>query len=542
MRYSIHLGDVVTWCNAYEGEPFHAVVTDPPYELGFMGKGWDRSGVAFRSETWAAIGRCLHPGAFLVAFAAARGVHRMAVAIEDAGFIIHPFIFGYSYGSGFPKATRIDTQIDRAAGAQRRVVGRLKRAGKDRSVYGKYRGNHEETAPATDLAAAWAGHRYGLQALKPALEPIIVAQWPYRGKAVPSIVETGAGALWIDGGRIGTTEDMNPRDFDDSRRTSPKFSGMYNNGREGQYHERNGTVPPGRWPANFYLQHHPACTDTCHPDCPVERIGQQSGDGGGGKFRQSGHRAARHNPVYGTPNTTRHAPDTYGDTGTAARYFFNADWMLDRLEDADPVLYAAKASKAEREAGLLPAQRAHMAELYDDQDIEEFESQTVDDGRQTPIDNPYLRGQTERYNTHPTIKPLAVAKWLATLLLPPDLYAPRRLLVPFSGAGSEMIGALLAGWEEVQGVELMPEHVEIARARLDWWCNKPDLEREQIRTAMTRPIKAEPRSVGGFKLTPLEEMIAEMAAQQYPENQEAAAAELRAIIGGIASDLREPDP
>ena len=111
-----------------------------------------------------------------------------------------------------------------------------------------------------------------------------------------------------------------------------------------------------------------------------------------------------------------------------------------------------KSSTTEREAGLA-----------------DFDPTTVDDGREKSIDNPYQRGETTRRNTHPTIKPIALARHLATLLLPPDLYAPRRLLVPFAGAASEMIGAMLAGWEVVQGIELEAEHVAIARARLAFW-------------------------------------------------------------------------
>lgn len=102
-------------------------------------------------------------------------------------------------------------------------------------------------------------------------------------------------------------------------------------------------------------------------------------------------------------------------------------------------------------------------------DAESFTPITVDDGRLTPIDNPYLRGLTRRRNLHPTLKPIALARHLATLLLPPDAYAPRRLLVPFAGAGSEMIGAFLAGWEEIIGVELEADHVAIAEARIAYW-------------------------------------------------------------------------
>jgi site-specific DNA-methyltransferase (adenine-specific) len=98
--------DVLSWCKSYEGDKFHALLCDPPYELGFMGRSWDKTGIAFQPSTWAALAEHLHDGAFIMAFASSRGWHRQAVAMEDAGLIMHPSIFGWAYGSGFPKATR----------------------------------------------------------------------------------------------------------------------------------------------------------------------------------------------------------------------------------------------------------------------------------------------------------------------------------------------------------------------------------------------------------------------------------------------------
>ncbi len=72
-------------------------------------------------------------------------------------------------------------------------------------------------------------------------------------------------------------------------------------------------------------------------------------------------------------------------------------------------------------------------------------------------------------NHHPTVKPIALAEYLARLILPPKRDTPRRLLVPFSGSGSEIIGALRAGWDEVVGIELSPEYAEIAEARIAHW-------------------------------------------------------------------------
>ena len=173
MTYDITHGDVLAWAAAYDGPLFHALITDPPYHLteitkrfggpnakpaqygsdgafqrtsrGFMNAQWDGGDIAFRPETWAALGRLLHPGAFGMAFASTRGFHRMAVAIEDAGFIIHPMIC-WNFASGFPKATRIDVQIDRAAGVDGRVNSPTSRT--------------PRPAPIQKCCNHWAGQSY----------------------------------------------------------------------------------------------------------------------------------------------------------------------------------------------------------------------------------------------------------------------------------------------------------------------------------------------------------------------------------------------
>lgn len=120
--------------------------------------------------------------------------------------------------------------------------------------------------------------------------------------------------------------------------------------------------------------------------------------------------------------------------------------------DVARYFYQAKASTWEREAGL-----------------EDFEASTVDDGRKKPIDNAFQRGETIRRNHHPTIKPIQLIEYLARLLLPPERSTPRRLLIPFAGTGSEIIGAQLAGWDEVVGIERDSEYARLNRARCQWW-------------------------------------------------------------------------
>ena len=106
-----------------EGVQVDSIVTDPPYELGFMGKSWDSTGIAFQKETWELALQLLKPGGHLLAFGGSRTYHRMAVAIEDAGFEIRDQIM-WLYGSGFPKSLNIGKAIDKKAGAKRKVIGK----------------------------------------------------------------------------------------------------------------------------------------------------------------------------------------------------------------------------------------------------------------------------------------------------------------------------------------------------------------------------------------------------------------------------------
>lgn len=296
-------------------------------------------------------------------------------------------------------------------------------------------------------------------------------QKPYAARPVDSITRTGAGALNIDGGRIGTDE-IKVNGY----KTGEQERGAVLAGRSPDY---EGGIHTGRWPANLILSHTPDCADDCAPGCPVAALGAQSGESESSDRPR--YNKARDEVFYGQTDRFDRITGGHDDTGTAARFFFNADYALERLEQADPLIYVPKASTAEREAGLSgfdPAADGHTTygefkgipgTKHTPNGRGAFPLTTVDDGREKPIDNPYLRGETTRRNTHPTIKPIALARHLATLLLPPDLYAPRRLLIPFAGAGSEMIGAMLAGWDEVVGVELEAEHVEIARARIAFW-------------------------------------------------------------------------
>ena len=241
-EHRIFAGDCIDIMAALKyGRPVDSIVTDPPYHLasivkrfggddaaptkatgaykraaaGFMGQKWDGGDIAFRPETWRACFDMLKPGGHLIAFCGTRTYHRMACAIEDAGFEIRDSLC-WHYGSGFPKSQNISAAIDRAAGAEREVVGsKVGLPGyslaesKGANLYGGGIGGsgnpHKEceiTAPATPEARQWEG--WGT-ALKPATELICLARKPLSEPTIAAnVLKHGTGGLNIDGCRVGS--------------------------------------------------------------------------------------------------------------------------------------------------------------------------------------------------------------------------------------------------------------------------------------------------------------------------------------------------
>ncbi|MGI8765702.1 MAG: DNA-methyltransferase [Gemmatimonadaceae bacterium] len=416
MSAIIHHGDCLEVMPTLDADSVDAIVTDPPYHLtdiartfqgksgsidartgrqrsesrrksaGFMGKAWDGGDVAFRPETWAEALRVAKPGAYLVAFGGTRTFHRLTCAIEDAGWEIRDCLM-FLHGQGFPKSLDVSKAIDKAAGAEREVIGfdaAKHRPNRDKHLLagqpgggGKLKADNgaTTTAPATDAARQWDG--FGT-ALKPSFEPIILARKPLIGTVAANVQEHGTGALNIDGCRIGT-EVLSAHGG--GRNDVPRCYGAG----KGIPSILAGSNPRvGRWPANVVLD-----------ECAAELLDRQSGavgnhGGAGAYLSRSGFGGGIVTP----------APS---DTGGASRFF-----------------YCAKASQSERNAGL----------------------------------------NGERC-THPTVKPLALMRWLARLTTPPGGV----VLDPFAGSGSTGIGTLQQGYSFI-GIEREAAYVEIARKRI----------------------------------------------------------------------------
>src|SRR5690625_4508910 len=193
--------------NAMPPESVDAIVTDPPYGLGFMGRKWD---ALPPSQEWAeACYRVLKPGGHIAAFGGTRTWHRLAVAIEDAGFEMRDSL-AWLYGSGFPKSHDVGKAIDKLAGAEREVALVPTKPGNALNpggIGGEGRGEwRDESAPATPEAAQWDG--WGT-ALKPAFEPIVLARKPLPEKTVArNVLAYGTGAINVDACRIETPDGL----------------------------------------------------------------------------------------------------------------------------------------------------------------------------------------------------------------------------------------------------------------------------------------------------------------------------------------------
>ena len=292
-----------------------SIVTDPPYELGFMGKSWDSSGIAFNVEVWQEALRVLKPGGHLIAFSGSRTYHRMAVAIEDAGFEIRDQIM-YVYGSGFPKSHNIAKAIDKIEGVEPTVIGERMAQGSARKIKGTNAAANKipnsgsleydetviyETKATSDAAKQWDG--WGT-ALKPAHEPMVLARKPLIGTVANNVLTYGVGGLNIDGARV-VSDDW------DEKTVLGKYRGnndgndsvTANFGVKEIKSTNTESTLIGRWPANFI---HDGSDEVValFPDTASGKPAGQKNIGNG------------YHGNFGSIEVTG-----FGDSGSAARFF-----------------------------------------------------------------------------------------------------------------------------------------------------------------------------------------------------------------------------
>ena len=292
---------------------------------GFMGKTWDGGDIAARPEVWREVYRVLKPGAHLLAFGGTRTYHRMACAIEDAGFEIRDTIM-WVYGSGFPESHDVSKGIDRAAGAKRDTSYKPNNGN---AVYGASMGGGEWNAPrdppVTAAARQWQG--WGT-ALKPAIEPILLARKPLSEKTVATnVLKWGTGALNIGGCRIPTDEQFHVPQSDPHRRgqsageycVSTRNTKRMHNAQRANI-ERTANL--GRWPANLV---HDGSAEV------VARFPDLHGHG------STVHSTGAIKGMFKQGDNAKVLEQAGGESGSPARFFYTAEADQDtRLGSSTP--------------------------------------------------------------------------------------------------------------------------------------------------------------------------------------------------------------
>jgi DNA modification methylase len=440
MTYKIHHGNNLDILPTLPDNSVDSIVTDPPYELGFMGKSWDSTGIAYNVQMWKECLRVLKPGGHLLAFSGSRTYHRMAVAIEDAGFQIRDQMM-WVYGSGFPKSHNISKGIDKNARGNRviELIDVLISEGATLSELGEksgipslessYRdwvsGGHrpEERSwerlllglgfSETDglniisrkTVSLGGGNSYSFRegekrdweikatapateeakqwegwgtALKPAHEPIVLARKPIEGTVAENVLKWGVGGINIDGCRVGNEIIT----------------------------QRLATVEGGK------------CL---------------GGKGVGIKQKATGE----------TTQTQGRFPANFMHDGSQE--------VLELFpNDAGRFFYCPKANKKDRDEGCedfeTKEKPAHM--------------RTAGGTGETSMTDGFQA--TQRKNTHPTVKPTELMRYLCRLITPPN----GTVLDLFNGSGSTGKASVLEGFNYI-GIELDPEYIKISEARIN---------------------------------------------------------------------------
>src|SRR6266496_233499 len=451
-----------------ESDSIDLLVTDPPYGYSFMNKDWDKAVIGV--DTWKECLRVLKPGAFAFIMSSPRQdvLCKMILNLIDAGFRTDFTSIYWSYASGFPKAADVSKLVDKRQGAEREILGYKKTLNQinikggnfgtqDKPIYD----NLSITKPATEQAKQLDGAYAGFQP-KPALEVILCVMKPLSEKSfTDQALKNGKGITWLDDCRIPYQSE---NDFEDAKGgDTPSHHRDFIDHHVRDKKQSDSLSLKGRFPANLLVSD------------DILNDGQKH-DRTITAFSDSVPNIKSNN--YGNYNnrikTGLSKLSDYGDKGSYSRYFDLDKWF----DTTFPFLITPKASKSEKNMGLITSYMEKKV-IWDKEGLEDYtderskfpndrkdqipiiKPQSVNDGRLTPIDNPFQRGETIKVNYHPTVKPIKLMCYLITL-------GSRKgdiVLDPFCGSGSTCIAAKMLERDYI-GIEINKEYYDIAQARL----------------------------------------------------------------------------
>jgi len=429
--YILYHGNMLDMLNVIPSNSVDSIVTDPPYGLttivkrfgnensapaqfgsdgafsrlskGFMGKEWDGSGVEYNIDTWKKCYEILKDGGYLLAFGGTRTYHKIASAIEEAGFEIRDCIM-WIYGSGFPKSMNISKCLE-AREKYGKANTRTKRVVEQSCEGESYRikqtnngamgelidATRKYYLPSTELAKKWQG--WGTT-LKPAYEPIIVARKPFVGSLVDNVIKNCVGGINIDECRIPFEDTKNPA-------TNPLYrkeagyklpvKGLKSNGVVGFTSSKNEVNKLGRFPANLILTYDDNTYKEVCSGFPITSGGKTKLNS---EVKRKGIKedgSSFNSKTCGFDVNKGTGLCNYGDSGSASRYF-----------------YCAKASQKDRNEGL-----------------EEFEDKIKVFNGKSSLSSKEMKDIEKRFttitkNTHPTVKPTQLMQYLVRLITPKE--------------------------------------------------------------------------------------------------------------------------
>jgi site-specific DNA-methyltransferase (adenine-specific) len=419
------------------------IICDPPYFINFMNKDWDNMSniksykdmVSLVEDSWFPLDftevffyfwakECLRvakPGSYLLAFSSPRTVHHLTAGIEKSGWIIRDTIIPWVYKSGMVKGTNISKQIDKHLGVERKTVNKIRLTGNActplKEKGGTYGVGIKATSPKV-IDVTESNTKEGKlwenygTNLAPSYEPVVMAVKPWCGTLAKNALKYGVAGINLPGVEINGTD-----------------------------------IIKGKVAKNFMMYHHPGC----------KYRGQKTVNG------------------YYINRFSSGAKPFGGAAGEHYERIKTNDYKIDDYTcHKDCVVEIMRQQLNDEPAKFFHCKKASMKEK--NHGLEDFDEKTVDDGRKTSVDNPYNRGKTKRKNTHPTVKPIELMRFLCRLIKQP---VGKIILDPFMGSGSCGIAAIQEGQKYI-GIEMQKEYYEIAKKRIKRTIEDQKTEQQEL--------------------------------------------------------------